>query len=244
MATRSGVLAGPPETPVVAELRGGLVVSCQASEGHPLAGTGTIAALAACAELGGAVAVRIESAADVRATRRRIGLPIIGIKKVHTGADRPFITPTLADCVELAEAGADVIALETVADNRPDPDETAELIDRVRREVGRPVMADVATEEEGVAAWSSGADLVATTLAGHTTATTGRPTPDNELVGALSRHGIRTVLEGGVRTPEQVRDAFDRGAWAVVIGTAITDPVAITRWFAAAAPSEQTRADR
>ncbi len=234
MATRSEVPARPPEAPVVAELRGGLVVSCQAADGHPLADPGTIAALAACAEEGGAVAVRIESAANVRVTRTRIGLPIIGIKKVDTGAHRPFITPTLADCVELAEAGADLIALETAADNRPDPDETARLIDRVRREVDRPVMADVATEEEGVAAWSAGADLVATTLSGYTAATTGRSTPDIELVGALSRRGIRTVLEGGVRTAKQVRDAFAQGAWAVVVGTAITDPMAITRWFVAA----------
>lgn len=225
-------------SPAVSALRGGLVVSCQASHGHPLANPDTIAAVAACAEQGGAVAVRIESAADVRATRARVGLPIIGIKKVQTGSGRPFITPTMADCAELAAAGADLIALEAVTNSRPDPAETATLIERVHSEIGLPVMADVATEDEGIAAWSAGADLVATTLSGYTMASAGRPAPDITLLEALSRSGIRAVLEGCVRSPQQVRTAFARGAWSVVVGTAITDPIAITRWFAAeAAPS-------
>jgi N-acylglucosamine-6-phosphate 2-epimerase len=36
-----------------------------------------------------------------------------------------------------------------------------------------------------------------------------------------------------------VRRAFDAGAHAVVVGTAITDPVALTRRFAAAAPASE-----
>ncbi|WP_020575468.1 N-acetylmannosamine-6-phosphate 2-epimerase [Actinopolymorpha alba] len=238
MATSAEVWPGGrrPGSDVVAALRGGLVVSCQAAPGHPFDDPAAIALLAACAEQGGAVAVRIESAPNVRATRARVGVPIIGIKKVHTGAHRPFITPTLADCAELAAAGADIIALETVPDNRPDPGEVATLIERVHREVARPVMADVATIDEGMAAWSAGADLVASTLSGYTRHSASRTGPDLDLVAALAARGVRAVLEGRVDSPDQVRTAFERGAWSVVVGTAITDPLVITRRFAVAAP--------
>jgi N-acylglucosamine-6-phosphate 2-epimerase len=230
-----------PASEAVAALRGGLVVSCQAPDGHPLAPPEIIAALARCAERGGAVAVRVESAADILATRRQVNLPIIGIKKVDTGGHRPFITPTLADCIDLARAGADIVALEASRDYRPDPDDLAALIRRVQQEAGRPVMADVSTLDEGLAAWAAGAELVATTLSGYTTQTTDRPAPDIELVGALSARGVRTVLEGRVRGPAQVRAAFEQGAWSVVVGTAITDPVAITAWYAAATPRTARR---
>ncbi|GAA2756083.1 putative N-acetylmannosamine-6-phosphate 2-epimerase [Actinopolymorpha rutila] len=220
----------------VQALEGGLVVSCQAGAGHPLADPEVIARLAACAEAGGAVGVRVESAEDVRAVRRRIGLPIIAIRKVDVGAHRPFITPTLADCAALAEAGADIIALEAVPDNRAQADEAGDLIRAVREQLGRPVMADVATLEEGLAAWSAGADLVGTTLSGYTLASASRIGPDLALLADLASHGVRAVLEGRVDRPEQVRAAFGAGAWTVVVGTAITDPISLTRRYAAGVP--------
>jgi N-acylglucosamine-6-phosphate 2-epimerase len=42
------------------------------------------------------------------------------------------------------------------------------------------------------------------------------------------------LAEGRIATPDQARAAFEVGAYAVVVGTAITDPVALTRGFAAA----------
>lgn len=228
----------PRRQAAVAALRGGLVVSCQAPPGHPLATPATIAALARCGELGGAVAVRIESADDIRAVKASVAVPVIGIKKVMVGGGRPFITPTFEACAELTAAGADLVAVEASRDNRRDPTEVATLIDRVHRELGVAVMADVSTYEEGRAAADAGADLVATTLAGYTTASPPRNDPDLDLLAALADSGIPTVLEGHVRRPADVAAAFARGAWAVVVGTAITDPLAITRWFAAALPAE------
>ncbi|MET9022361.1 putative N-acetylmannosamine-6-phosphate 2-epimerase [Actinopolymorpha sp. NPDC004070] len=238
MATSPESSAAPSAaaSAAVQALEGGLVVSCQAGAGHPLADPEIIARLAACAELGGAVGVRVESAEDVRAVRSRIGLPVIGIRKVEVGAHRPFITPTLADCAALADAGADIIALEAVPDNRAHADEAADLIRVVREELGRPVMADVSTLEEGLAAWAAGADLVGTTLSGYTLASASRVGPDLGLVADLARHGVRAVLEGRVDRPEQVRAAFEAGAWTVVVGTAITDPISLTRRYAAGVP--------
>ncbi|MER7500059.1 putative N-acetylmannosamine-6-phosphate 2-epimerase [Nonomuraea pusilla] len=218
---------------VLGLLRGGLVVSCQAPAGHPLRDPGVIAALAECAVLGGAAGLRINSPADIRAVRRGTALPVIGLHKVRHG-HRDVITPSLELAAGLAEAGADVIAIDLTPES---PAHGPELVAAVRDELGRPVMADVSTLEEGLAAWGAGADVVGTTLSGYTARQLPPPDdPDIELVAALAARGVRVVAEGRYRTEDQVRRAFDAGAWAVVVGSAITDPVAITARLRAATP--------
>ncbi|MGW3627010.1 N-acetylmannosamine-6-phosphate 2-epimerase [Streptomyces sp. NPDC000880] len=220
---------------VVGALRGGVVVSCQASSGHPFSRPHLIAAMAECAERGGATAVRIEGEANVRHVADAVTIPVLGIMKVQRRGQRPFITPDFEHCQRLVEAGAALVAIEAANDYRPDPDEFATLCARVKSELGVPVMADVSTFVEGVAAADAGADLVATTLAGYTSVSPARSTPDLELLGELAATGVRTVLEGHVRHPEEITEAFRRGAWSAVVGTAITDPLAITGWFVSAA---------
>jgi N-acylglucosamine-6-phosphate 2-epimerase len=101
--------------------------------------------------------------------------------------------------------------------------------------IGVPVMADVSTLDEGLRAAEGGATFVGTTLSGYTPYTQRLDQgPDVELVGALAASGIRVVAEGRYASPADVRRAFDAGAFAVVVGGAITDPVAITRRFVAA----------
>lgn len=228
---------------VAAAVRGGLIVSCQAASGHPLSDPRIVVALARCAELGGAVGLRIESSTNIRAVREGTDLPIVGLQKVDIGADRPFITPDFQACVRLADAGAGIIAIDTSRDNRPDRSAAAELIARVRAELNVPVMADISTIDEGLEAWAAGADLVGTTLSGYTTQSRDRPVPDLRLVAELHAAGVRVILEGRVSSPAQVERAFAAGAWAVVVGTAITDPIAITRAFAAAAPARSPDVD-
>lgn len=216
---------------MLGRLSGGLVVSCQAPPGHPLRSPATIALLARCAELGGAVAVRVNSPADVRAVKDAVALPVIGLHKVPGPPHRELITPGFDLAAGLVVAGADVVAVEAT----PATPGGVELVERIRAELGVPVMADVSTVDEGVRAWAAGADLVGSTLSGYTPDSPHREEPDLDLVAALAEKGIRVVAEGRLRTPDHVRDAFARGAYAVVVGTAITDPVAITRWLAAAA---------
>jgi N-acylglucosamine-6-phosphate 2-epimerase len=225
----------PDAIDVVQRLRGGLVVSCQAGPGHPLHGPATIARLARCAELGGATAVRVEGADDVRAVAAAVSIPVIGLVKVRADGDRPYITPTYADCRALVEAGAGLVAVESTREYRADPGEFADLCARVHHELGTAVMADVSTAAEGRAAWRAGADLVATTLSGYTSDSDPTAGPDLELVERLVATGARAVLEGRVRRPEEVAQAFALGAWAVVVGSAITAPDEITRWFVAGA---------
>ncbi|MEU7001896.1 N-acetylmannosamine-6-phosphate 2-epimerase [Nonomuraea sp. NPDC046570] len=221
-------MSGPLE-----RVRGGLVVSCQAPAGHPLRDPEVMARLAECAVLGGAAGLRVNSAEDVRAVRRRTGLPLIGLHKVRHG-HRDVITPSLELAGRLAEAGADVIAVDLTPES---PGPGLKLITDVREQLGLPVMADVSTLEEGLAAWQAGADVVGTTLSGYTAGQLPPPDePDLRLVEALAAREVRVIAEGRYRTEAQVRQAFANGAWAVVVGGAITDPVAITTRLAAAAP--------
>lgn len=214
-------------------IRSGLVVSCQAPPGHPLRWRDAIVALAECARDGGAHGLRIDGADDVRAVRARVDLPIIAISKHFRQDQRPLITPSYADCVELVAAGADIVAVEATAES-PRVEEFGVLVNRIHSELEVPVMADVATFDEGMAAWRAGADLVSTTLSGYTSGSRALDGPDLDLVAELAAEGCRVVLEGRVHEPAQAAAALELGAWAVVVGGAITDPLARTRRFVAA----------
>jgi N-acylglucosamine-6-phosphate 2-epimerase len=230
-----------PLPALLERLRGGLIVSCQAMDGHPFEDPEVIARLARAASLGGAAGLRVNSAIDIRAVKKVTELPVIGIQKVRQPSQRTgryLITPRLDLAAELVDAGADVIAMEATSETPVTDLAALDLLALVRSELGVPVVADISTEAEGLQAWAAGTDLVATTLSGYTAATAARgPAPDLDLVARLGTGGVRVVAEGRYATPDDVAAAFARGAFAVVVGTAITDPVAITRRFAAVAPA-------
>lgn len=224
--------------PVLDRLRGGLIVSCQGAPDEPMHGSAVMAAFARAAAQGGARGIRANGPEDIRAIRQVVDLPILGLyKQQHPGCD-VYITPTIAAAREVAEAGADVIAVDATDRPRPDGSGARDFIARVKAELGMPVLADVSTLDEGVAAAEAGADAVATTLSGYTPYSPKLSGPDFELLAALAaRCPVPVILEGRVWEPAEVREAFARGAWAVVVGTAITRPQDITRRFAAVAPT-------
>ena len=231
--TPKGGTAEGAKSQLIEALKGGLIVSCQAPDQHPLRDPEVIARLADCAALGGAVAVRVNSPRDIRAVRERCKLPVIGLHKTLIG-HRNVITPTFAFAKGLVDAGADIIAIDFTGESPGDP---AGLALAIHQELGQLVMADVSTFDEGLEAWASGADFVGTTLAGYTQAQL--PTPDEpnfDLVKKLADAGVRVVAEGRYRSQDDVGAAFDRGAWAVVVGGAITNPVAITSRLVRATP--------
>jgi putative N-acetylmannosamine-6-phosphate epimerase len=196
-----------------------------------------MAAMAQAAEAGGARGLRANGVEDVAAIRAVSGLPMIGIAKVFDASFPVYITPNFESAAAIAQAGADIIALD--ATPRPRNGEpVARLIARIRADLRKEVFADVSTLEEGRAAAASGAIYVATTLAGYTDETAHRKTsgPDLELLTALvSAIDTPVVAEGRFDTPDLVAEAFARGAHAVVVGTMITNPREITKRFAAAA---------
>lgn len=219
---------------VVARLRGRLIVSCQALEGSPLRDPRMIAALAQCAERGGAGAVRVDGPDDVAAVRRSVTIPIVGIYKIR-GPSPVYITPTFEAGRAVAQAGAEIVAVQATQDRASTPDRLEEVIARLHGECRVLVMADVSTLQEGVDAADAGADLVATTMSGYTAHSLKMEGPDLDLVSALARRiSIPIVAEGRIRTPEEAAGAIRAGAWAVVVGRAITMPEAITEGFARA----------
>ena len=225
--------AGPLAEPLA---KGGLIVSCQARPPSPFEGPVFMAAFARAAAEGGAAALRVNGPADIAAVRQQVALPIIGIHKVSRDRNPVYITPSKAAAGAVVAAGADVVAVDATARERP-ADPLDVLIAHIVDDLDRPVMADIATLDEGLRAADLGCSYVATTLAGHTGAGPPPDTPDLALVEALAgRCSVPVVAEGRLTTPEDVRRAFAAGAHAVVVGTAITNPGAITARFAAACP--------
>jgi N-acylglucosamine-6-phosphate 2-epimerase len=219
--------------PVLARLRGGLVVSCQALEDEPLHGAAIMAAMARAALAGGAVGIRANSPPDVAAIRAAVDLPLIGLYKESFPDCPVFITPTVTHALAIAGAGADILALDATL--RPHPGGLAadEVIRQVKERTGRPVLADVATYAEGVAAWRAGADAVSTTLSGYTADSPRQDAPDFDLLRRLAEAlPVPVIAEGRIAMPEQAAQALDLGAFAVVVGSAITRPQWITRRFA------------
>lgn len=219
-------------------LRHGLVVSCQPRP--PLDRPEYVAALAEAMLDEGAVAVRLDGPAAIAATRGRTGCPIIGISKIRNEHFPVYITPTLEAVDAVAEAGADIVALDGSEKKREDGSTVHDLVEAAHAR-GIAVMADVATLDEGRFAADQGADLVATTLSGYTDDSPAGPEPDLRLVEDLARElSVPVIAEGRFNTPTLVREAFSRGAYAVVVGRAITEPRFVVTPFLSAAPRESS----
>lgn len=222
----------------VSSVRGTLIVSAQAPDGHPLRDTPTIARLALAAQHGGSTAIRCGGYGgldDITAVRQAVTIPVIGLTK--EGDSGVYITPSVDSAVSVANAGADVVAIDATQRPRQDGSSFAEQVAAVH-EAGALAMADIATVSEAIAAVEAGADIISTTLAGYTehrAATTG---PDVELVrdvrGAIGRDHF-LIGEGRYHCPQDVRAGFASGADAIIVGTAITDVSWVTAQFVAAA---------
>jgi N-acylglucosamine-6-phosphate 2-epimerase len=192
-----------------------------------------MAAMAKAAEAGGAVGLRMNGPDDIRAARAVTSLPIIGLDKRRYGNCAIEITPTFEEAAAIAAAGAAMIAVDATGRPRPDGVSLVALVARIHDELGLPVLADCAGLDDGLAAQAAGADAVATTLAGYLDpAAPPADEPDLDLVGALAaRLDVPLIAEGRIHSPELARAALDRGAYAVVVGTAITNPREITRRY-------------
>jgi N-acylglucosamine-6-phosphate 2-epimerase len=220
----------PSPHPFPAALRGQLIVSCQAPPGDPLDDIGTLRRMAISALRGGASGLRASGAEAIRAFRGETALPILGILKRYDNNEL-CITPNFSAAQEIAEAGADVIALDCTMDRPAYAEPWPELIGRIH-ELGKPALSDIATLEEAIAAEQAGADAVATTLYGYTRQTAGIRSPNWELLDQLVKTiRIPVIAEGHLTRPEEVRRALDMGAFAVVVGAAITRPQAIAARF-------------
>jgi putative N-acetylmannosamine-6-phosphate epimerase len=211
-------------------LRGGVIVSCQMAPGGPMDAEPFVVAFALAVRDGGAKGLRIQGARNVAAVREACDLPIIGLIKRDFRDSPVRITALLDDVHALADAGAPIIAFD--ATHRPRPVTVPDLIAAIHAR-GRLAMADCADIAEMQAALAADADILASTMSGYT----GGPTPkapDLALVSAGAQLGAPVFAEGRYNTPALAAQAIEAGAHAVVAGTAITRPEAITAWYAAA----------
>jgi N-acylglucosamine-6-phosphate 2-epimerase len=240
--------------PVIKRLDGAVIVSSQASPGEPLCQPQHIVALALSAIAGGASAMRLEGLENIVAARKdeRVAadMPIIGLIKSTEVADEdrlnvPYITNRYEHAQAIAEAGADIVAIDATGRPRADALSVPEVIRLIHNNLHKAVWADIATFDEAMKAVASGADIISTTLFGYTKETAGSPDqgPNFALLTKLIAHSpIPVVLEGRVWFPDEVTRAFELGAHAVVVGSAITRPQLITQRFVKAIPVARRRA--
>jgi N-acylglucosamine-6-phosphate 2-epimerase len=228
---------------LIDKLQSKLIVSCQAPVNSPLHHPEIVTAIALACINRGAAAVRIDTPSHVRSVRTKIPyIPIIGLWKQPELGSEVYITPRYQDAVQIIEAGADIIALDATSRKRPGGETVAETIGRIHAEWGKLVMADVDTIENAIAAVEAGADLVGTTLYGYTEQTQHLSPPGYSLLTEMvARLNVPVICEGGIASPAMAKKALELGAYAVVVGTAITGIDLLAQAFQAAIESQGTK---
>lgn len=221
---------------VLEQIKGGLIVSCQALETEPLYSSYIMSRMAFAAKEGGAVGIRANTPVDIAEIKKTVDLPIIGLLKAEYENSPVYITPTEKEVDALMEVQPDIIALDATNRKRPDGSTIETFFPGIRAKYpGMLFMADCASYEDGVRAQKLGFDVVGTTLCGYTEDTKGTPIPCFSMIRRLCEDlQIPVIAEGGIWEREQLKEAFSLPIHAAVIGTAITRPRDITKRFVAA----------
>ena len=220
---------------ILEAIRNTMIVSCQALPGEPLycEEMSLMPFMAKAAQEAGCRCIRTSSVRDVVGIKEKTGLPVIGlIKRVYEGYEG-YITPTMKEVDELVAAKADIIALDCTMRARGDRMTINEFLKKIREKYPYILlMADVSTLEEGINAWKCGVNLVGTTLSGYTAYSPKKDGPDYELVENLVKNvEIPVIAEGKIHYPEEAKKMLELGAYAVVVGGAITRPLEIAQRF-------------
>ena len=213
------------------KIKGKLIVSCQALENEPLHSSFIMGRMAKAAKEGGAVGIRAQGVNDINEIKEVTQLPIIGIIKRNYADSEIYITPTKKEIEELLETKCEMIALDATNRKRPNGENIKDLVNFIHGN-NRLAMADISTFEEGIQAEKLGFDCVSTTLSGYTPYSKQSETTDFNLLEKLVKKvKIPVICEGKVNTPNDLKKAFELGAYSVVVGGAITRPQQITRRF-------------
>jgi N-acylglucosamine-6-phosphate 2-epimerase len=215
------------------QIKGQLIVSCQALPEEPLHSSFIMSKMAFAAMQGGAKGIRANSVEDIIEIKQTVDLPIIGIiKKVYENSD-VFITPTSLEIEALYNEGVEIIALDATRRIRPDGKTITQIFPEIREKYQDQIfMADCSTIEEAKEAYKLGFDCIGTTLSGYTEYTKSKSLPDIPFIKELVQtYNIPIIAEGGIWTPEQLKKIFELGVHCAVVGSAITRPMEITKKF-------------
>ncbi|MFI3229535.1 MAG: N-acetylmannosamine-6-phosphate 2-epimerase [Bacillota bacterium] len=222
----------------MANLKRGLIVSCQAVKGEPLFGCNMMHHFARAAVAGGAVGIRANYVADINAIRGEVSVPMIGIiKKVYEDKPDVYITPTLNEVKDLLTTGIEVIALDCTNRERPLGTKLSDLVAYIREHSPQTeIMADCDTLESAEVAHELGFDYIGTTMRGYTPLSKQFSIPDYDFVSTIVKKypDTKIVAEGGIWERDQLNAVSKLGVYAIVVGSSITRPKDITERFVGA----------
>ena len=225
---RSDIMSKLSHQDVLSQIQYGLIASCQPVDNGPMDKPEIVSAMAQASVVGGASGLRIEGVDNLKATRPFVNIPIIGIVKRDLPDSPIRITPFLQDIEDLANAGADIIAVDGTS--RPRPVDIESAVKKIH-EMGCLAMADCSNLEEGLYCQKLGFDIVGSTMSGYTGGAVPEE-PDYQLVKDLKAAGCFVMAEGRYNTPELAKVAIEIGADCVTVGSALTRLEHIVSWFA------------
>lgn len=220
----------------IMQMKGKLIVSCQALPHEPLHSSFIMGRMALAAKEGGACGIRANTKEDIREIQAQTGLPVIGIVKRDYEDSSVYITPTRKEVEELMEVHPEIIALDATARLRPNGVKLADFFRELKEAYPDQLwMADCSTVEEALDADSLGFDFIGTTMVGYTPQSEGMKIEADDF--AILREIIRkaahpVIAEGNIDTPQKAKRVIELGAFCVVVGSIITRPQLITRAFA------------
>lgn len=218
----------------MANLKRGLIVSCQAVKGEPLYGLNIMHHFARAAVLGGAKGIRANYVDDIVAIKNEVDVPVVGIIKAVYPDSEIYITPTLKEVKELLTTGCEVIALDATNRKRPNGEKLEDLVKYIRDNAPDvEIMADCSDYEEAENADKMGFDYVGCTMRSYTEYTKGIEIPDYDFIKKMVNNlNAKIIAEGGIWENSQLEKVLECNPYAVVIGSAITRPKDITAHFA------------
>jgi len=227
----NGLQSTRPIAPVWAAVRSGLIVSCQASAGTAIDDPQFIRAQAQTVESAGACAIRAEGILNVEAVCGAVKVPVIGLVKAYNDDSDVYITPRVEDVLNLEKAGATIVAVDATQRVRWNNQTLREFFDAIKQKTNIQLMADIDSFENAKFAAELGFDAIATTLNGYTDFPS-KGLPNLDLVKEVSQKiELPIIAEGGFANPSHIKQALLNGAWAVCVGTAITNPYLLTKQF-------------
>ena len=219
----------------VENLKGKLIVSCQALPDEPLHSSFIMGRMALAAKQGGASGIRANTKEDIKEIRSQVDLPVIGIVKRNYDDSDIYITPTMKEIEELMEVKPEIIAMDATISKRPGGKTLDEFFKEVKAKYPDQLfMADCSTVEEALHADELGFDFIGTTMVGYTEQSKGDKIEANDFeilrkIVAKAKH--RVIAEGNINTPEKAKHVIELGAYSVVVGSIITRPQLITKSF-------------